>query len=127
MEPVTIQLNSFTDEGYSDWYLPPQDPVLMLDCDGKNFLMVNTAGEMKNKTETVMVPDGKNCTITTPNNTGDETGAFTAHVNFVAYTVYHGDEQRTEANPIVIFQGNSSEAETSSFQRVPTCFFNKLK
>jgi len=106
--------------------LPPLDPVLMLDCEGKNFLMVNIDGNMVGGTETVMVPDGAACTITVRNSTGPEAGVITANTNFVTYTVYHGDTQSTEAEPIVVFQGDSSETATSSFQRVPECFFAQL-
>jgi hypothetical protein len=127
MRPVTIKLNHVTREDNSvfDGHTP-QDPGLMLECNEKTLLAMNIVRDMANGIETLMVPDGVVCTITIRNDTGPWTGVFTATIIFFNYTVYHGDEQNTKTNPIVMFRGDSSETEANSFQCIRECFFTKL-
>ena len=130
MTAITIKVNHVMREANTvENDLPPQDPLLVLDCGEKNYeknyLTVIMTAEMTNKTETLMVPDGATCTITVRNKKGLDTGQWTPNVNFVKYTVYHKDHNVKE-NPIVMFHGDSSEAATINFQRIPACVFTKL-
>ena len=130
MTAITIKVNDVTREAKSEENnLPPQDPLLILDCGENkyenNYLTVTMTAKMINKTETLMVPDGAACIITIRNSTGPDTGFQTPNVNFVKYTVYHEDRNLKE-NPIVMFQGDSNKFATTNFQRIPTCFFTKL-
>jgi hypothetical protein len=131
MKPITIELhnvyvpvNPFAEEDNISPFdnLPPRDPLMVLDCDGKNVLAVNIRSDMKFETETVHVADGADCLITIKNNTGG-----LVDIQFVNYTVYHGDEEDIETNPIVMFHADSATEGIRSFQRIPECFFKKLK
>ena len=99
----------------------PIDPLLKLDCDGRSILMVNIEADMKFETETVKVSDGAKCRISIQNATGG-----LRELRYVNYTIYHGDEESIEADPIVIFHADSYEQGIVDFQRVPECFFTKL-
>ena len=132
MVPITIQLNDVyipvdsglgrPEEGpdpFAD--LPPIDPLMILDCDGKTVLEVAIQGKMKFESQTVNVTDGAECTMTVRNTTGG-----LADIQFVKYTIYHGDEKSIEANPIVMLQEDSSVEGIRSFRRIPECYFSKL-
>ena len=134
MVPITILLNdvylvedgglgSTTDDDGPSPFLDqePRDPLMILDCDGQNLLMVNVDVAMKNKTETVMVADGADCTMRVKNVTSRGFDIW-----YVNYIVFHGDEKSIDSDPIVMIQGNSYEEEVSSFQRIRECFFRKL-
>ena len=80
MKPITIQINNiyvpprspfaFPETGPFQG-LPPLDPLLMLDCDGKNILNVNIGESIKFETETVMVADGADCELSIKNQTAE--------------------------------------------------------
>ena len=132
MVPITILLNdvyleeegglgSTTDDGGPFSGQEPRDPLMILDCDGQNLLMVNVDVAMINKTETVMVADGADCKMRVKNVTSGAVDIW-----YVNYTVFHGDETSIDSDPIVMIQGNSYEEEFSYFQRIRECFFRKL-
>ena len=135
MVPITILLNDVylpvedgglgttsdadSDDVISD--LEPIKPLLLLDCDDQNLLMVEVDVAMINKTETVMVADGADCKMRVKNVTSEVLDIW-----YVNYTVFHGNEKSIDSDPIVMVQGNSFEEEFSFFQRIRECFFVKL-
>lgn len=129
MKPITILLN--------DVYLPPptaenvftnaqlqtRQPLMILDCDGKNIFMVSIDENMKNKTETVLVADGANCVMMVTNTTLGSTDA----ILYVNYTVFHGDKSSIYSDPVVMAQGDSSIESVAYFRRIDECILTKLK
>jgi hypothetical protein len=99
-----------------------REPLMILDCDGRNVLMVSINNNMKNKTETVKVADGANCVMTINNST-----LGSNRIWYVDYSIFHGNESDIVTNPIVMVQGDSFIEEVTNFQRIPTCFFEKLE
>ena len=102
-------------------FVDPIEPLLMVDCDDQNYLMVNIKPEMKFQTEKIMVADGADCEISVKNVTGGP-----IKISYVNYTIYHGDEESLDSNPIVILNEDSILNSRRSFRRIPTCFFDKL-
>ena len=129
MKPITILLNDVylpEENGFVDDNSPfsdfePRDPLMILDCDGANLLMVNVDVTMTNKTETVMVDDGADCTMTVKNATSGSIPIW-----YVNYTVFHGDKESIDSDPIVMIQGDSLEEEVYHFQRIRECFIVKI-
>lgn len=130
MKNITIQINNIYVPPISPYAfpetgpfagLPALDPLLMLDCDGQNILNVNIEESMKLETQTVQVADGADCELSIKNQTA------AGKINFVNYTVYHGDKESIETDPIVIFNEDTSENGIRSFQRIEECYFDKLK
>jgi hypothetical protein len=132
MKPITIKLNNIYETVKPNFgapetptpfdNLPPRNPLMILDCDEKNTFMVKLKGDMKFETETVWVADGADCKMTVTNSTGGP-----VDMQYVNYTVYHGDKESIENDPIVMFQEDSFVNGIHSFQRIPECFFTKLK
>mmetsp|Transcript_5067 Transcript_5067/g.9753 ORF Transcript_5067/g.9753 Transcript_5067/m.9753 type:complete len:901 (-) Transcript_5067:222-2924(-) len=131
MVPITIYLNNIyreealiVDQEGIFANAKPRDPLLIFDCEGdqgNNLLMVSIDVAMMNKTETVMVADGASCSIMIKNVTSEQIDIW-----FVDYTIYHGDKESIENDPIVITTGSSFEKEVTEFQRIPDCFITKL-
>lgn len=129
MKPITIKLNNvyipvttfLTIDNPSPFEFPLQDPLLRVDCDGKEVLMANINGDMKFEAETLWVADGADCTMAIKNATGGP-----RDLPFVNYTVYHGTKESIETDPIVMFNADSSEDGIYNFKRIPECFFEKL-
>jgi len=94
---------------------------MVLDCDGNTVLMVNIRPDMTDQTETVMVADGAQCTMSIKN-----TSSVILQIYFVDYTIYHGDEESIETDPIVIFRDDTSIQGIREFRRIPDCFIAKL-
>eukprot|EP00531_Pseudo-nitzschia_arenysensis_P000398 CAMPEP_0116156516 /NCGR_PEP_ID=MMETSP0329-20121206/22873_1 /TAXON_ID=697910 /ORGANISM="Pseudo-nitzschia arenysensis, Strain B593" /LENGTH=1018 /DNA_ID=CAMNT_0003653603 /DNA_START=73 /DNA_END=3129 /DNA_ORIENTATION=- len=130
MKPITIELNNV--------YVPPDnplkgdtsgpfdripaiEPLMILDCDGINVLMVNIKAEMKFARETVYVSDGADCEVTVKNNTGGP-----LDIQYVNYTVYHGNETQVDTDRIVMFNADSFTESVHKFRRIPECYFEKL-
>ena len=90
----------------------PKDPLMVLDCEGSNVLMVSIDEAMMNKTETVVVADGASCSMMVKNVTTEQIDIW-----FVDYTIYHGDQSSIERDPIVITTGSSEKEEVTKFQR----------
>lgn len=101
------------------------EPIMILDCDDRNILTLHVSEEMEGQMETVMVEDGANCTIRV-NNISSATHQNEKAMWYVNYTVYHGDKDDVEKEPIVILQGQSANTEYSTFARLPECYFTKL-
>jgi len=101
--------------------IPPTPPLLMLDCDDKNILMVSIVESMSNQSETVMVRDGSKCEMVVTNVTSGN-----LEILFVNYTIYHGNANSVRNNPIVMLRGNSFENAATQFQRIRNCFFTEL-
>eukprot|EP00535_Pseudo-nitzschia_heimii_P001540 CAMPEP_0197186162 /NCGR_PEP_ID=MMETSP1423-20130617/13332_1 /TAXON_ID=476441 /ORGANISM="Pseudo-nitzschia heimii, Strain UNC1101" /LENGTH=1231 /DNA_ID=CAMNT_0042637391 /DNA_START=214 /DNA_END=3905 /DNA_ORIENTATION=+ len=129
MQPITIRIN--------DVYVPekassitvlvgsqskPREPIMTLDCNGKNVLTFSMNENMKNKTEVVKVADGANCTMMVTNSTFGRDGIL-----FVDYTVFHGDEKSIVSKPIIMLNGDSAKEEMTYFQRIHECYFTKLQ
>ena len=129
MRPITIKLNNVyvpVNAGIDDSPgifdgIDPQDPLMIMDCDGSTVLSLNIRGDMKFATETVNVTDGADCQINVKNITG---GPW--DLQFVNYTVYHGDSNSIETDPIIMFHADSSIEGKKSFRRIPDCYFDKL-
>ena len=127
MKPITILLNDvykfrpplFSTEVVAEAAL--QEPLLTLDCDGENILMVSINEQMANQTETVWVSDGSTCMMMVTNAT-----IGNAEIFYVDYTIFHGDAQSIETDPIVMVHGNSFDETVTYFQRVEDCFLSKL-
>ena len=136
MQSITIRINNVFlrpgDLDYPDTSVREntdtreREPLMILDCDGKNVLMASINRNMKNKTEVVKVADGANCIMMVRNSTAGKNPSKERilHVN---YTVFHGDEKSIAKNPIVMVHGNSFREEMSYFQRIDECYFTKLK
>lgn len=75
---------------------------------------------MQDKSETVRVEDGANCTIVVRN---------AEELMNVTYEVYHdpGSNTNIGADPIVVVKGNNKKNEISTFQILPKCYFRKLR
>ena len=99
----------------------PAKPLLFIDCDGRNVLNIYVQKSMEDKTETIMVNDGADCTITIRNVTDGYDAIW-----YVSYTIFHGDKGSVENNPIVLQQNSSNEVSDSNFRRIPDCFFDRL-
>ena len=116
--------NEFQDHLNKD----PVNPLLFLDCNDYKVISIYVEESMKNATETVMVKDGANCTVTVQNTTGDPNQFFRMepilHIN---YTIFHGNSTSIEQDPIVIFSGETKTQNTINFKVVPTCYFEKLE
>jgi len=127
MVPITIYLNSvFREEdalGQDNTFADadPRDPLMILDCEGSNVLILTINAVMVNKAETVKVADGASCSMMVKNVTSLNTPTW-----FVDYTIYHGDEKSIETDPIVIVTASSIEQEVTKFRRIPDCFQRKL-
>jgi len=129
MVPITIYLNNvylndvlYREDTYDNFATQiVRDALMTLDCDGSNVLLVPINEAMTNKTETVMVTDGASCSMMIKNVTSHYDDVW-----FVDYTIYHGDKNSIEIDPIVIKTGSSFEKEVTKFQRIPNCFFTKL-
>jgi hypothetical protein len=136
MKPITIlvddvylpsNISVFTLEQESfmglllDDDVPPRNPTLIVDCDGRNLLMTTISPRMEKKTETIMVSDGAECTMMVRNST-----ISMARVWNVNYTIFHGYEESISSNPLVIARGSSFERESITFQRIPDCFLKEL-
>mmetsp|Transcript_12694 Transcript_12694/g.31961 ORF Transcript_12694/g.31961 Transcript_12694/m.31961 type:complete len:1307 (-) Transcript_12694:198-4118(-) len=101
------------------------EPLMILDCDDRNILTLHVSEKMEGQMETVKVEDGANCTIRV-NNMTISTHQGENPIWYVNYTVYHGDEDDVEKEPIVIIQEQSANTEYSTFARLPECYFTKL-
>jgi hypothetical protein len=134
MKPITILLNDVylpvrqvlgIPEGYEGVNgfseIDPREPLLVLDCDNTPILMVSVSESMANKSETVMVADGTDCSLRIKNATSGP-----AYIWYVNYTVFHGDKISIESDPIVIVQTNSYEREVSYFRKIEDCVLTKL-
>jgi len=100
---------------------PPRNPLLVLDCDGRNVLMINIVPAMENETETVMVGDGADCILSIKNVTSGG-----VDINYVNYTVFHGDESSIDNDPIIMMEADSYIDGIIHFQRILDCFLLKL-
>eukprot|EP00535_Pseudo-nitzschia_heimii_P002686 CAMPEP_0197181708 /NCGR_PEP_ID=MMETSP1423-20130617/5909_1 /TAXON_ID=476441 /ORGANISM="Pseudo-nitzschia heimii, Strain UNC1101" /LENGTH=1031 /DNA_ID=CAMNT_0042632005 /DNA_START=209 /DNA_END=3304 /DNA_ORIENTATION=- len=130
MVPITIEIHNvyvpepsaFAPEDNSP--LADEDalePLLILDCDGQNYLMVNVKPDMKFQTETIMVSDGADCEITIKNVTGGP-----IDINYVNYSIYHGDKESVDSDPILMLNEDSQLNSMRRFRRIPDCYFTKL-
>jgi hypothetical protein len=99
----------------------PIKPLLFIDCDGSNVLNIYVDKSMENQTETIMVSDGADCTMTIRND-----GSVDDSIWYADYTILHGDKQSNESNSIEIAQSSSAKESTFNFRRIPKCYFDKL-
>jgi hypothetical protein len=113
MLPITVRLDNIivTSDVSAD---------LSITCDEVEFLSVSINEDMENKSETIMVPDGANCTISVRNTTSNDTELY------VDYTVFHGDEESIIEDPIVIVEAyiNTDTIMQVDFTRIPECYRN---
>jgi len=100
------------------------EPVMLFDCDDKNVLTLSVNKNMEGGVQTVMVEEGANCTMYI-NNSTRSTIINGESIWSVDYTIYQGDKT-VEEDPIVILQENSFKEEYTRFQKIPSCYFEKL-
>jgi hypothetical protein len=116
--------NFFDDDFYSSreesLTREPVKPLLFLNCDGNKVLNIYVDESMENATETVMVNDGADCSMTIRNDSGFDP------IWYADYTILYGDEKSTESNSIVVAQSSSAKESTYDFKRIPECYFDKL-
>jgi hypothetical protein len=84
-------------------------------------LNIYVADSMENQTETIMVNDGADCTITIRNITIGYDPIW-----YVNYAILHGDKNSDKSNSIVAVQSSSFKESTYDFKRIPECYFDKL-
>ncbi|OEU06031.1 L domain-like protein [Fragilariopsis cylindrus CCMP1102] len=120
MVPITIRLdNIIRSSGRVE-----QEPVkslLFIDCDGSNVLNIYVDKSMENQTETIMVNDGADCTMTIRNDS-----SYYSPIWYADYTILHGGKKSIESNSIVVTQSSSAKESTYGFKRIPVCYFDKL-
>ncbi len=126
MKPITIRLNNVFNPSptiFASVDSVPRvirDPLMILDCDGENALMVSINQNMINQTETVIVADGANCTMMVRNS------VIFDDIWYVDYTIFHGDKDSIVDDPIVMARGNSYQTSVTNFQRIEDCVLDKL-
>jgi hypothetical protein len=151
MHPISIYLNNFTSsrenaeyqycvidstDGEEEWRKKkPSDPAFVLECNGAYVLSIVLEVSMENHVETVMVEDGASCKVRVRNTTsyvlqGSETEAVfdryffcSDPIWFINYTIYHGNSN----DDVEILAHGSGENEYADFDRVPECYFTRLK
>jgi hypothetical protein len=127
MVPITIRIDDIiSSSGRAE--LDPVKPLLFIDCDETNVLSIYIDESTENQTETIMVNDGANCTITTRNETSARGYRFVDAdpIWYVRYTIFHGDKTSVESHPIVVAQSFSGFDRFSHFKRIPECLFSEL-
>jgi hypothetical protein len=130
--PVGFSKNSTIDEilenpdasqRYKDFFAKePVQPFLLINCDKRNVLNINVDKSMENHTETIMVNDGADCTITIKNTTSGNVDP----IWFVNYTIFYGDRASLGSEQIVVAQSFTAEDRSSTFKMIPNCYFDKL-
>ena len=105
----------------------PVDPLLLLICNENIVMSIYVDKSMERATETVLVADGANCTMTVRNSTVDTRNFCDKtpilHINF---TIFHGDKTIIQQNPIVVGSELTSKQNSINFRIVPDCYFGKL-
>ena len=93
------------------------------------MMYVHVDKSMKNATETIMVEDGANCTLTIQNSTGNTNSWLCNKIPIynINYTVFPGDKSNIKRNPIIVVSGQSSLQNTINFRIVPNCYIEKLQ
>ena len=146
--PITIQLNNISSSrgpefaifeyvweepwesstGEAEWRnATPIEPYFALDCDGKNMLTVYIEPTMINKSETVMVDDGANCILEVESTiTSDGEIARDDPLWLVDYTVFHGDEDDNDREPVPILTQQSRQMDVVHFKRIPNSCLQTL-
>jgi len=118
MVPITLKLDNIYNYMTGIESSEPKKPRLTLHCDGKDVLSAIVGTSAANQTQTVKVKDGAECTLTVGNRTRKDEPIF-----YVDYSVFDGDEKMTTN----ILEGSSFEQESTGFQKIPSCFSEKLK
>jgi hypothetical protein len=152
MKPINIRLHeikSSHDETFSDFTpcliepqvedawrtMEPKDTMMSLSCDEKLVLVINIDKSMENKTQTVLVTDEAKCKLRFITSANEyESAAKLAKSNLLCsdpiwyadYTIFHEITSDTEMEQVKILSQNSSE-KAAFFQRIPECFFDKLR
>ncbi len=114
--------------GEAEWRnATPIEPYFALDCDGKNVLTVYIEPTMIKKSETVTVDDGANCTLEVRNaTTSDVNIARDDPIWLVDYTLFHGDENDNDRQPVPILTQQSSQMDVVHFKRIPNSCLETL-
>jgi hypothetical protein len=127
IDEILANQNLLTRDGVKYFTDKPVKPLLFIDCDGSTVLNIYVDKSMENQSETIMVNDGADCTVTIRNTTS--TGSVISDsdpVWYVNYSILHGDKKSVETNSIVVAQSFSAEDTSSNFKRIPECYFSKL-
>lgn len=117
MVDIVIKINGIKEETKKDQYgeefltLPP---LLILDCDDKNHMLLKLENAMVGKSETVKVSDGASCKITV---------RYEGDLSETDYQIHHRLETGEE---ILVLEGNNKKSITRDFKIAPKCFFKKL-
>eukprot|EP00751_Fragilariopsis_kerguelensis_P020402 CAMPEP_0170902806 /NCGR_PEP_ID=MMETSP0734-20130129/49308_1 /TAXON_ID=186038 /ORGANISM="Fragilariopsis kerguelensis, Strain L26-C5" /LENGTH=554 /DNA_ID=CAMNT_0011297707 /DNA_START=233 /DNA_END=1895 /DNA_ORIENTATION=- len=136
MEPITIRFDNiygnyndiiaidwlefYEDQNASDFYNPSEIEELTQRHFKKEpkVMSVYVDKSMENETETVMVADGANCTLTIRNSTGDTTHGL---------VIKFQSTSSIKKNQAVVVSGQTSEQDTINFMIVPNCYIEKLQ
>jgi hypothetical protein len=132
VDPAMVPLTLLLDDIISSIGRVEQDPVkplLFIDCDKSIVLSTYMDASMENKTETIMVNDGADCTFTIRNDFNASRGYRFSDADpiwYVRYVIFHGDKHSVESNSIMIAQSFSGFDRDNKFRRIPECLFSKL-
>jgi len=117
-----IQLDEyFREKGIDFWTEQPVTPFFIVDCNDVNVLSTYVNDTMLGNTETLLVEDGASCRISVSNTTNFFEKWDNDPIWWVRYTVYHGN-----GTQYPIITGDSYVEESTEFQRVTSCYFDKL-
>jgi len=135
MKPITILLNaiyltpnekmdtrSAAAFGRTQEDREPLPPLMSVDCNGRNVLMLSLQPVMVNQTEVFKASNGATCTMTVKSRSIGYSDVW-----HVKYTIFHGDRRSIEENPVVIYKGDSYVNEKVTFERIDECYFDKVK
>jgi hypothetical protein len=120
-------LDEFSDDILYDYLIEtltkvPIKPLLFINCDGNKVLNIYVDESMENQTETIMVNDGADCTMTIRN----ATSSIDDSIWYADYAILHGDKESIESNSIVVAKSSSARESTNDFKRIPERYFDKL-
>ena len=120
----------------------PVKPYMSLDCNGKNVMTVYLDNSMVNKSQTVMVEDGAECTLVIRNTTTnfgivDDDYYYVVRdtifeddpIWFVDYTIFYdmAFSGNNGYERVDILSGHSADVEAVEFTRIHECYFEKLQ
>jgi len=111
-----------------DWRAEtPKKPYFNLECDGLPVFTIDIEEAIVNKSVTVMVTDGANCTLEVQNSTKliNRAPVNADPIWIVDYTIFHGDAGTVE-DSVEVLKHQSSDNEIVSFERIPDCYFRRL-
>ena len=93
---------------------------MSFDCNGKNVMSIGVVKSAKDGTETVMIEDEANCTMTNQNKTDDSEILLNNKVPilYINCAVLHWDKASINQKPIVIISEQTSTQGTINFSQL---------